>query len=71
MRSPISINISLFCACLALSIAPYTAQAFTEGDYTYTVSGTNATITSFNSSYSGALSITNSLGGYPVTCFEF
>jgi len=44
-----------------------TSRADTEGDYTYTVANGQATITAFNTSYSGPLSITNTLGGYPVT----
>ncbi len=36
-------------------------------EYEYTVTNSQATITSFNSAYSGALTITNTLGGYPVT----
>ena len=42
-------------------------NALTQGDYTYTVTAGQATITDFNTSYSGALSITNTLGGCPVT----
>ena len=36
-------------------------------EYEYTVTNGQATITGFNSAYSGALTITNTLGGYPVT----
>ena len=43
------------------------ARAETEGDYTYTVTDGEATITGFtNYSYSGALTIPSTLGGYPV-----
>ena len=38
-----------------------------EGDYTYTIANGHATITYFNAAYSGTLSITNTLGGHPVT----
>ncbi len=38
-----------------------------EGPYTYTVAGNQATITAFSQAYSGALSITNTLGGHSVT----
>ena len=52
---------------LLLALAPLASRAATFGPYTYTVSAGQATITDFNESYSGALSITNKLGGYPVT----
>ena len=41
-----------------------------EGPYTYYVASSNATITLFDSAYSGILSITNFLGGYPVTAIR-
>ncbi len=50
-----------------LALAPLISSALTEDDYTYTVTDGQATITDFNSDYSGALAITNTLGGYPVT----
>ena len=54
---------------MMLSLAPLASRAdLIEGDYTYTVTEGQATITDFNTSYSGALSITNTLGGCPVTC---
>ncbi len=56
------LSISLFCL-----ISPLISNAQAEGDYTYTVADGQATITGFNMSYSGPLSITNNLGGYPVT----
>jgi hypothetical protein len=71
MRSTAGINLSLFCACLVLSTAPVAAQTFTQGDYTYTVEDGTTTITSFNPLYSGALSITNTLDGYPVTSIDY
>ncbi len=40
---------------------------YTEGDYTYSATNGMATIVEFNNkAYAGALTITNSLGGYPV-----
>lgn len=57
-------------ACLfafALALVARSSSALTQGDYTYTVNNGLATISKFNASYSGALSVTNSLGGYPVT----
>ena len=61
---------SLPSLCLTLSLAPLTSHALTQGDYTYTVTDAKATITAFNMSYSGPLSITNNLGGYPVTSIQ-
>jgi hypothetical protein len=52
---------------LSVMLLPSSVRADTEGDYTYTVADNKATITDFNTSYSGHLSITNELGGYPVT----
>ena len=47
------------------------ASADQEGPYTYTVTNGNATITGFDAAYSGALVITNTLGGFPVTSIGF
>lgn len=53
---------------VVLALAAPAARALTEGDYTYiTNAAGHATITDFNTSYSGPLSITNILGGCPVT----
>ncbi len=53
---------------ILISLTPLLSHAdYTEGDYTYTVANGQATITDFNSSFSGALSITSFLGGCPVT----
>jgi hypothetical protein len=52
-------------AHLALLI-PFVLPADTFGPYTYTVSDGQATITDFDSTCSGNLSITNELGGCPV-----
>lgn len=60
------LNLSICCFGLMLSCVHLSAYALTEGDYTYTVADGTATITGFNTSYSGALAITHSLGGYPV-----
>jgi hypothetical protein len=48
-------------------LAPMAAVADQEGPYTYTVTAGQATITDFNSAFSGSLSITNTLGTCPVT----
>lgn len=66
MRLNACLHASLLSLCLALSFATLNSRADTEGDYTYIVTDGQATITGFNVSYSGALSITNTLGGCPV-----
>lgn len=43
------------------------AEAATEGDFTYTVSGEKATITGFAKNVGGPVVIPDTLGGYPVT----
>lgn len=73
-------NITLHFACLSrfprlcalavmhlLVLIPLVLPADTFGPYTYTITDGQATITSFDRAYSGTLSITNKLGGYPVT----
>ena len=50
-----------------MTLGARTSYALTNGCYTYTVSDNNVTITKLDSSYSGALSIANALGGCPVT----
>jgi len=57
---------AVLCLGICLSLAPCATLALIQGDYTYTVTNGQATITDFNTSYTGRLSITNSLGGYPV-----
>ncbi|MBR7132190.1 MAG: leucine-rich repeat domain-containing protein [Clostridia bacterium] len=43
---------------------------YTEGDYTYTVTDGEATITAFDKSISGDVVIPPTLGGYPVTAID-
>lgn len=62
-------NYCRFLACLLLS-TPLIAHALTEGPYTYTLSGGNATIIGFSQDYSGTLSITNELDGCPVITID-
>ena len=57
----------LICVVLCIFIFPHTANAATEGNYTYTVSNGEATITDFVTSVKGEIIIPDSLGGYPVT----
>ena len=47
-------------------VLPATAQAATEGDYTYTVANGEATITGYTG-VGGDITIPSELGGYPVT----
>ncbi|MBR2476608.1 MAG: leucine-rich repeat domain-containing protein [Clostridia bacterium] len=49
-----------------LAIGVVTASAATSGIYTYTVSGSKATITDCDTSASGAITIPNKLGNYKV-----
>ena len=70
MRKVLSVFIA---ACLVLSLfteifvsMPSARADITEGDYTYTVAGSNATITGY-AGLGGAIVIPATLGGYPVT----
>ena len=49
------------------SIKAKAATEYTSGNYTYTVSNSEATITDVDTSISGAVTIPSTLGGYPVT----
>jgi hypothetical protein len=59
------------CACQTPPPAKPIAPFFAEGPYTYTVTNDAATITRFDTSYSGTLAITDTLGRYPVTSIGF
>ena len=70
MRKILSVFIAV---CLVLSLftgifvsMPSARADITEGDYTYTVAGSNATITGY-AGLGGAIVIPATLGGYPVT----
>ena len=67
MKANACFHMSLVFICLGLTAAPLYAQTLTQGNYTYMVNDGKAIITGFNSSYSGALTVPGSLGGYPVT----
>jgi hypothetical protein len=60
-------NILPALVALILLFTVYTARAATFGPYTYTVTDGKATITDFDTAFSGPLFITNTLGGCPVT----
>ena len=51
---------------LMVTLLPTTANAATEGGFTYSVSGGKVTITDYTGS-GGAVTIPSTLGGYPVT----
>jgi hypothetical protein len=53
--------------CMALVSVCFADQS---GPYTYKVAGGRAAITAFDKNYSGPLTITNELGGVPVTRIE-
>jgi hypothetical protein len=65
-RSPRSPRLRAFALAHLVLLIPLVLPAATEGPYTYTVTDGQATITGFDYTYSGALSITNELGGCPV-----
>ena len=74
---------SLLVAIMVLSVSPVgalteidlsslfsvEASALTSGNYTYTVSGTNATITAYSGTAS-TLSIPSTINGYTVTAID-
>lgn len=67
MKSFVRINRSLVCLAAAFLFTPLASQALTEGNYGYSINAAGqATITSFNRSYSGSVNIPDTLGGYPV-----
>ena len=64
----LSVLLALAIIIAALPVLPFTTIAETEGLFTYTVSGDEATITQFNdTSYAGDLIIPSTLGGHTVT----
>lgn len=71
MRSSICSRMFLYCACLAISLAPLSACAhplLTEDGYTYSTNQAGeATINHFDTAYAGNLSIRSTLGGCRVT----
>lgn len=58
----------LIIVCLVLLCsAAYAATEYTDGDYTYVLSGKNATITAYSGAGEGELTIPSALGGHTVT----
>ena len=62
-------KLGLVLALLAalLALGTLAASAATEGNYTYTVTNGEATITDFPTTVTGKITIPSTLGGYPVT----
>ncbi len=61
------ILLTIAAALLLCGLSVISAYAATEEIYTYSVTGGEATITSVDTSVSGAVTIPSTLGGYPVT----
>ena len=59
----------LLCAAIAFFFAAATSslQALTWGDFTYTATATEVTITGYNTTANGAVTIPDTIGGQPVT----
>ncbi len=66
-----AVLLALFTMAALLTALPFSAAAETSGIYTYTVSGGEATITSCDSSASGAIIIPSTLGGCPVIAIGY
>ena len=67
MKKIISVILTLCMMCSLWTAMPMTASAATYGIYTYTTSGTTATITDCKTSASGAIEIPGTINGYTVT----
>ncbi len=67
MRKFLSLILSVLLIVCIIPFGSVSVSALSSGNYTYTVSNNEATITDFNPSYKGALSIPSTLGGSPVT----
>lgn len=57
----------LVISTLVILLSPFTANALTSGNYTYTVSQNEATITRVNAHISGVVKVPSKLGGTTVT----
>ena len=64
-RSSCTVCVCAFLALIGLTVLSPSAFAFTDGDYTYSVSGGNATITGYTGP-GGAITIPATLGTFPV-----
>ena len=64
-RSSFVVCLWVFLTLIGLMFFPSSAFAAQDGDYTYTESGGNATITAYTGT-GGAISIPATLGGYPT-----
>ena len=70
MKKLCTIFAALALLVLCITLLPTQAEAATSGNYTYTVSNGEATITDCKTSISGYVTIPSTLGGYPVTCID-
>lgn len=71
MKKKLLLLFALIAACIALvGLLTVSSSAETEGDYTYTVSNGEATITGVDTSISGDVTIPSTLGGYPVISID-
>ena len=71
MKSRTAIVVAMVGALMLSTGGALWGENLTLGDYTYTTNAAGqATITGFNKNYTGALAITNSLGGCPVTSID-
>ncbi len=64
------VGLVLMLSLLTIGAFTLSANAATSGDYTYSVSGGNATITDYTGSAT-TLTIPSTLGGYPVTSIGY
>ncbi|MGI5870385.1 MAG: leucine-rich repeat domain-containing protein [Kiritimatiellia bacterium] len=70
MNTGIASRLCAVALALLGAFHPHVLPADTFGPYTYTIYGDEAVITGFDVSYADALSITNELGGHPVTAID-
>ncbi|MBR0540851.1 MAG: leucine-rich repeat protein, partial [Clostridia bacterium] len=66
MKKALSILLSLVLVIAALPLAAVELSALTDGDWEYTVSNNEATVTGYTGSLTD-IDIPSALGGYPVT----
>lgn len=63
----VAILLVVVMAMSSFPIAAFATTEYVEGDYTYTVSDSKATIVSYPETAEGVVNIPSTLGGYPVT----
>lgn len=65
MKKALSVLLAIAMVLTVVQVGIFSASALQEGDYTYTVSGSEATITGYTGS-GGNIVIPDQLGGFPV-----